>query len=411
MSAEIYDHTAGKLSDLDMEVVRQVPPGGNWRNLPADFASKRIAQIRRSAAEGRGSRSTYYGRLSSDRPSYTISTYFNRPGNGCFIHPLAPRLISIREAARLQGFPDSHRFTGRGRARFVQVGNAVPPILAFQIARALGATGRFLDLFSGAGGLSLGFEWAGYDLIAAVDNDPSCIATLVANGVEPQRALQRDLSVPREFEAMLDEATGLNDDKNVEFLIGGPPCQGFSTAGNNLAGDPRNSFINTFLDAVAALKPRVVLMENVPALTFKRRRSTLEGLIAKLRRQGYTVDAAILHAEAYGVPQLRRRLFVQAVLDGEVRWPAPHCEFVYPHQLSMQPGAVNSEQQSGPPTVADAIGDLPVDTTIDPDIPMPYVGKAASLLQRWARGTVSTASLLPDNGVVKVVAKPALKAA
>ncbi|HEY5815632.1 MAG TPA: DNA (cytosine-5-)-methyltransferase [Solirubrobacterales bacterium] len=411
MSAEIYDHTAGKLSDLDMEVVRQVPPGGNWRNLPADFASKRIAQIRRSAAEGKGSRSTYYGRLSSDRPSYTISTYFNRPGNGCFIHPVAPRLISIREAARLQGFPDSHRFTGRGRARFIQVGNAVPPILAFQIARALGATGRFLDLFSGAGGLSLGFKWAGYDLIAAVDNDPSCIATLVANGVEPQRALQRDLSVPREFDAMLDEAAGLNDSEDVEFLVGGPPCQGFSTAGKNRMGDPRNRFIKTFLDAVVALKPRVVLMENVPALTFKRRRSTLDHLLAKLRGHGYTVDAAILHTEAYGVPQLRRRLFVQAVLGDEVRWPAPRCEFVYPHQLSMQPGAVNNELQPGPPTVANAIGDLPIDTTVDPDVPMSYVGEAASPLQRWARGNLSTATFLPDAGVVKVITKPALEAA
>ena len=411
MSNNVYDHAAGKLSDLDREVVRLVPPGGNWRDLPADFASKRIAQIRRSAAEGMGSRSTYYGRLSWDRPSYTISTYFNRPGNGCFIHPHAPRLISIREAARLQGFPDSHRFTGRGRARFVQVGNAVPPILAFQIARALGVTGRVLDLFSGAGGLSLGFEWAGHQLIAAVDNDPSCIATLVANGVEPQRALQRDLSTPDELDATLEEVVGLNGGSDVEFLVGGPPCQGFSTAGNNRPDDPRNQFINTFLDAVAALKPRVVLMENVPALTFKRRRSTLERLLASLRRRGYTVDAAILHAEAYGVPQLRRRLFVQAVLGGEVRWPAPHCEFIYPNQLSMQPGAVNTEQDSGAPTVADAIGDLPTDTTSDPDTPTAYNDKAVSPLQRWARGHLSTATLLPDSGVVQPAAKPALEAA
>lgn len=111
----IYDHAAGALSDLDREIVAAVPAGGNWRDLPETFASKRVEQIRRSAARGEGSRSTYYGRLRWDRPAYTISTYFNRPGNGCFIHPDAPRLLTVREAARLQSFPDAYRFFGEGR--------------------------------------------------------------------------------------------------------------------------------------------------------------------------------------------------------------------------------------------------------------------------------------------------------
>src|SRR5665648_607474 len=97
----ILDHVAGRLSELDREVVDAVPPGGNWRDLPSGFGSKRVDQIRESAARGEGSRSTYYGRLRWDRPAYTISTYFSRPGNGCFIHPESPRLITVREAARL----------------------------------------------------------------------------------------------------------------------------------------------------------------------------------------------------------------------------------------------------------------------------------------------------------------------
>ena len=104
----IYDHVSGCLSELDAEMVRAVPEGGNWRNLPENIHSARVRQIRQSAARGEGSRSTYYGRLQWDRPSYTVSTYFNRPGNGCFIHPSANRLITIREAARLQSFPDSY---------------------------------------------------------------------------------------------------------------------------------------------------------------------------------------------------------------------------------------------------------------------------------------------------------------
>lgn len=410
MSSDVYDHTAGSLSELDMEVVRHVPQGGNWRDLPDDFASERIAQIRRSAAAGQGSRSTYYGRLAPDRPSYTVSTYFNRPGNGCFIHPIAPRLISIREAARLQGFPDKYRFMGKGRSRFVQVGNAVPPLLAFQIARAQGPGTRFVDLFSGAGGLSLGFEWAGYDLIAAVDHDPACAATLIANGVDSSRALQRDLSTTDTLDAALEETVGLGRGDGVDLLIGGPPCQGFSTAGKNCPDDPRNRFIKTFLSAVATLKPRIVLMENVPALNFTRNRPTLESLLADLRGHGYTVGTAILHAEAYGIPQLRRRLFVQAVLDGAVRWPAPRFRFIYPHQLAMQPRLAD-EPHLEPPTVMDAIGDLPLDTVTDPDLPSPYSCEAAGDLQRWARGELSTDALLPDGGVVEAADQPTVQAA
>lgn len=409
MSGEVYDHTAGKLSDLDREVVRHVPPGGNWRDLPEDFASNRIAQIRRSAAAGEGSRSTYYGRLSPDRQSYTISTYFNRPGNGCFIHPEAPRLITIREAARLQGFPDEYRFTGRGRARFVQVGNAVPPLLAFQLARTLGQGQRFVDLFSGAGGLSLGFEWAGHELIAAVDHDRSCIETLVQNGVKPERALQRDLSDPDVLGGMLAEVVELNGGQEVDLLVGGPPCQGFSTAGNNLEDDPRNLLLNSFLRAVAVLRPRTVVMENVPALTFRRRRRTLDELIATLHGYGYEVDMAILHGEGYGLPQLRRRLFVQATLDG-VRWPSPHRRLVAPHQERLQPGAGASSRKV-PPTVAEAIGDLPHKPVDDPDESVRYAIDPEGPYQRWARGEISPQDLIPCAAVIAVPDQPELKAA
>ena len=83
---KIPNHYTPKLSDLDLQMVRAIPPGGNWKNIPVSIPSKRLEQIRESYARGGGSRSTYYGRLRPDAPSYTISTYFNRPGNGCYIH-------------------------------------------------------------------------------------------------------------------------------------------------------------------------------------------------------------------------------------------------------------------------------------------------------------------------------------
>lgn len=388
----VYDHVSGRLSDLDREVVRHVPPGGNWRNLPSDFNSRRIDQIRRSAAAGEGSRSTYYGRLRWDRPSYTISTYFNRPGNGCFIHPQAPRLISVREAARLQTFPDSFRFAGQGRARFVQVGNAVPPTLAYQIARVF-PTGRFADLFAGAGGLSLGFEWAGHELVAAVENDAAAVNTLLANGVPSPRVLDLDLSTDEAIASLVEI---LNEpSRELDLLIGGPPCQGFSTAGKNLETDPRNRLVNAFLRVADEVRPRRILMENVPALMFRRRRPVLNAILARLGELGYLTSTAVLHAEAYGVPQLRRRLFISGTLEGNVLWPTPSFEILDPAQRPLQPGSSTARTASRARTVADAIGDLPAETADDPDSVLPYESSPRTRLQEWLRGVIAIDELVP----------------
>ena len=144
----LYNHVCSSLSELDMEMIRSVPEGGNWQDIPASTVEKsaRLTQIRRS-----GGRTTYYGRLKDSLPSYTINTYFNRPGNGTFIHPKQNRLISLREAARLQSFSDRFRFLGSNSSRYKQIGNAVPPFLARAVA-ALLKPGLVIDLFSGAGG-------------------------------------------------------------------------------------------------------------------------------------------------------------------------------------------------------------------------------------------------------------------
>ena len=157
-ASEIPNHFSAHLSDLDMRIVEAVPEGGNWKDIPESIPSKRLDQIRESFKQGGGSRSTYYGRLRADMPSYTINTYFNRPGNGCHIHPSQNRVLSQREAARLQSFPDRFRFAGPQSIVNNQIGNAVPPLLAYQIAGQLGTPGVFVDLFSGAGGLGVGLH-------------------------------------------------------------------------------------------------------------------------------------------------------------------------------------------------------------------------------------------------------------
>jgi DNA (cytosine-5)-methyltransferase 1 len=387
----VYDHSAGRLSDLDRQVVASVPPGGNWRDLPEDFPSARVTQIRRGAAAGEGSRSTYYGRMDPNLPAYTISTYFNRPGNGCYIHPTADRLITIREAARLQGFPDSFRFFGRGRSRFVQVGNAVPPLLAYQLARILPGN-TTVDLFCGVGGLALGFAWAGFQTLAAVDLDSVALESYTQNLGHDGVALAANLGIPEELRATLHEIRARSGSDGVDVLVGGPPCQGFSTAGKLLARDDRNDLVFAFVEAVEELQPRHVVMENVAALMWRRGRPFLDAIRLRLSDSGYRTSVALLHAEAFGVPQRRRRLILLATRDGQVQWPAPSHAFSAPAFPELQQGL--DAELSAPLTVADAIGDLPAAAVEDPDESVRYAREAFTPYQRWARGDLCVDELL-----------------
>ncbi|MCP9485539.1 MAG: DNA (cytosine-5-)-methyltransferase [Gaiellaceae bacterium MAG52_C11] len=397
----VFDHAAGKLSALDREVVEAVPPGGNWRDLPLTFDSQRIAQIRASADRGEGSRSTYYGRLRWDRPSYTISTYFNRPGNGCFIHPTAPRLISVREAARLQGFPDWWRFAGRGRARFVQVGNAVPPLLAYQLARVY-EPGPVVDLFSGAGGFAAGFQWAGFPLVAAADHDRAANEVLARNlDGEADNVVAADLSDSDQLRAVVEHVRTRLGGGGLRALVGGPPCQGFSTAGNCRPDDPRNRLVFAFVEAVAQLRPDLVFFENVAALLWRGRRAVLEQVLAAFRALGYKTSMNLVHAEAFGVPQLRRRVVVVASRADPIRWPIPAYALVDPARRDSQIGSELTTSPLPVATVSDAIDDLPTLTSSDPDDSVAYRSTPTSSYQQWARGRLGLDQLVPDPCVVE----------
>ena len=398
----IHDHYSAPLSELDLQMVRAVPPGGNWRDIPENIPSRRLAQIRQTAAAGEGSRSTYYGRLVWSRPAYTISTYFNRPGNGCFIHPSADRLISIREAARLQSFPDSYRFRGPLRKRCTLVGNAVPPLLAYHLATLL-PKGPVVDLFAGAGGMSLGFEWAGHIPVAAIDHDRDAIATLAANSFSAGGAIQVDLSDHIDEEAALHETANQLAGRNLNGLVGGPPCQGFSTAGNCLGDDPRNLLISVMLRWADKLRPRFVLLENVPAMTWRRHKSVLPQIHSEFSRLGYRSVSIVAHAEGYGVPQLRRRLFILAFEAGiKVAWPAPGFEIMEPAFLKLQPMKPSATPALPAISVADAISDLPTETTDALDDIATYASAPRSNYQSWARGVSRVADLLPPVETIEI---------
>lgn len=348
----VANHYSPNLSALDQLIVRAVPPGGNWKNIPEDVPSQRLRQIRESYQKGGGSRSTYYGRLHPDAPSYTINTWFSRPGNGCHIHYGQERVISQREAARLQSFPDSFVFHGSKSSINKQIGNAVPPLLAFQIARSLGEPGMFVDLFSGAGGLAQGFVWAGWRPLIANDIDENFLRTYAEN-IHP-RVVGGDIRNQLVFE-QLEEAAAearLNWPTDRLFVLGGPPCQGYSTAGNRRTmDDQRNHLFKNYVRYIETIQPDGFVFENVMGLTNMDGGAIFEDVCEALDAVFGRTSVWKLNADDYGVPQRRKRLVISGLADEATRViiPDPVC--------TPRPGGLLPLR--GPISVREALDDLP----------------------------------------------------
>jgi DNA (cytosine-5)-methyltransferase 1 len=200
------------------------------------------------------------------------------------------------------------------------------------------------DLFCGAGGLSLGLEQAGFEVVLAVDNDTEALET--------HRALCGGLSANWDLgdEAVIDRVADLVERAGIAMVAGGPPCQPFSKAGRSLIRelvrtgrrqrhDHRRDLWQSFLTVVARAKPQIVLMENVPEMALDRDMLILRTMVDELEALGYAVEERVVDAWRYGVPQFRQRLILVALRDGiRFDWPDEAPERV---------------------TVENAIGDLP----------------------------------------------------
>ncbi len=113
-------------SDTDKQIMKFVKPGGNYMDVPDEYSTKRIMYFKKT-----GGRTTTYGRLDPEKPNYTVNTHFNRPNIGCNIHYAEDRMITVREGLRFQAFPDDFELvSSTKRNYYVQVGNAVPPLLS-----------------------------------------------------------------------------------------------------------------------------------------------------------------------------------------------------------------------------------------------------------------------------------------
>ena len=171
---------------------------------------------------------------------------------------------------------------------------------------------RAVDLFCGAGGLSLGFQQAGLEVVTGFELRKWPTATYRRNVGD---CVQVDL---RQVSA--------SDLPEAQIIVGGPPCQGLSKAGRADPGDPRNELLLVFARLVAGAQPDYFLLENVrPLVVYQRFASLRERLLATLREAGYEVQAQVLCAADYGLPQLRYRAFVVGWREEApaYRWPEP----------------------------------------------------------------------------------------
>jgi DNA (cytosine-5)-methyltransferase 1 len=191
-----------------------------------------------------------------------------------------------------------------------------------------------IDLFAGAGGFSLAALSTGIDVVCAIENEKHAAATYAANLRRPDGSritlLEKDiLSVrPEEVLTVCGLAPG-----RCDIILGGPPCQGFSSHRLNGSGvqDPRNALLARYFDFVAAIRPRAFLMENVPGLLWDRHKDYLEQFVATANFNEYDlIGPSVLNARDYGVPQNRKRVFILG-LDRRrplsVQWPPlpTHC--------------------------------------------------------------------------------------
>jgi len=209
-----------------------------------------------------------------------------------------------------------------------------------------------VDLFAGAGGLSLGFEQAGFDILAAVEIDPIHCATheynfpfwnVICRSVENIKA--RDI-----------RSLSKIGNQDIDVVFGGPPCQGFSMIGKRELNDSRNMLIGHFLRIVLELKPKYFVMENVSGITIGDHKKLLSKIITDFKLNGYSVvePYRVLNASNYGVPQNRKRLFLMGAKNG---MPLPK----YPEPITTPPFQTLKNYLNLPisPTVKEAIGDLP----------------------------------------------------
>ena len=242
-----------------------------------------------------------------------------------------------------------------------------------------------ISTFAGCGGSSLGYKWAGFRELLAIDFEPHAVETFRLNfpDVDVWQADIRQVT----SEAVLARCN--IEQGELDVLDGSPPCQGFSTAGKRVVNDTRNDLAFEFIRLIEGLKPRAFVMENVSGMAKGGMKGRFNQILASLKATGYRVEVRKLNAMYYGVPQSRERIIFIGMRDvQEIKWPKRQNIITVREAIGHLPGGVEEEHQ---PQVIEAwhkskpgqslrkavkhVGSFQ-SCRLDPDMPAPTLIKA-----------------------------------
>jgi DNA (cytosine-5)-methyltransferase 1 len=195
-----------------------------------------------------------------------------------------------------------------------------------------------IDLFSGCGGFSFGFQQAGFNVLLGVDNDGYALKTFERNH-KNSKGLNLDLHLPE----TIDEIAKIVEDKQVDVIIAGPPCQGFSLTGTRNENDKRNTLFYSIFALAEKVKPKAIIIENVPGIAKLYNGKAKDEILRLCEKFNYVCNFKEIFAPDYGVPQIRKRMFFVALSKKLGKYDFPQTT----HDIT---NYVTCEQ---------AIGDLP----------------------------------------------------
>lgn len=177
-----------------------------------------------------------------------------------------------------------------------------------------------IDLFSGCGGFSYGFQQAGFHVLLGVDNTEIALKTFKHN-----HSNSNTLLLDLHKDSAIDEIVNNVKDNKVDVIIAGPPCQGFSLTGTRNENDERNTLFNSVFKLAKKVNPKAIIIENVPGLLKMYNGKAKNEIIKLCEELGYTCNPKILFAPDYGVPQIRKRVFFVALKNeyGKFEFPEP----------------------------------------------------------------------------------------
>ncbi len=227
---------------------------------------------------------------------------------------------------------------------------------------------QILDLFCGCGGLSLGFEMAGCDIQLGVDNDETALTSFAENHYN-STSLKADLS--KGFSNHIEK----NIKSDIDIVIGGPPCQGFSLSGSRKLEDPRNTLVSSFIDIVKEVQPKAFIMENVPGLISLYGGTVKDFILNRFKEIDYNINFKLILAADYGVPQSRKRVFFVGLKNRKTGFEFPDESHFIPNSL-FKPNHIS---------MGEALSDLPTLETWKWSEKMKYKGPPQNEYQQWCR--------------------------